>query len=109
MVKNPTANAGDTGLIPALGRSHMPGSNTAHAPQLLKPARSLTRETTAIRSQSATTQTPLTTTRESPGTATKTRHNQKCKINQSILKKKKRVKLSSGTGKAGGGDDLERS
>ena len=26
-VKNPPANAGDTGLIPGLGRSHMPQSN----------------------------------------------------------------------------------
>ena len=25
--KNPPANAGDTGLIPGLGRSHMPQSN----------------------------------------------------------------------------------
>ena len=27
VVKNPPANAGDTGSIPALGRSHMPWSN----------------------------------------------------------------------------------
>ena len=27
VVKNPPANAGDTGLIPGLGRSHMPWSN----------------------------------------------------------------------------------
>ena len=26
-VKNPPASAGDTGLIPGLGRSHMPWSN----------------------------------------------------------------------------------
>ena len=26
VVKNPPANAGDTGLIPGLGRSHMPGA-----------------------------------------------------------------------------------
>ena len=38
MVKNPPANAGDTGSIPGLGRSHMPWSNWARAPQLLKPA-----------------------------------------------------------------------
>ena len=37
VVKNPPANAGDTGLIPGLGRSHM--SNQARAPQLLKPTR----------------------------------------------------------------------
>ena len=38
VVKNPTANAGDTDLIPGLGRSHMPSSNQAHAPQLLSPS-----------------------------------------------------------------------
>ena len=27
VVKNPPANAGDTGSIPGLGRSHMPQSN----------------------------------------------------------------------------------
>ena len=27
VIKNPPANAGDTGLIPDLGRSHMPWSN----------------------------------------------------------------------------------
>ena len=35
VVKNLTANARDTGLIPDLGRSHMPRSNQAHSPQLL--------------------------------------------------------------------------
>ena len=30
MVKNPPANAGDTGSIPDLGRSHMPQSDKAH-------------------------------------------------------------------------------
>ena len=35
MVKNPPANTGDKGSIPALGRSHMPQSNQARAPQLL--------------------------------------------------------------------------
>ena len=35
MVKNPPANAGDTGSIPGPGRSHMPRSNQARAPQLL--------------------------------------------------------------------------
>ena len=37
MVKNPPANAGETGLIPAPGRSHMPQSNKAREPQLLSP------------------------------------------------------------------------
>ena len=35
MVKNPPANAGDTGSSPGPGRSHMTWSNEAHAPQLL--------------------------------------------------------------------------
>ena len=35
VVKNPPANAEDTGSIPGLGRSHMPQSSLAHAPQLL--------------------------------------------------------------------------
>ena len=35
VVKNPPANAGDTGSIPGPGRSHMPWSNWAHVPQLL--------------------------------------------------------------------------
>ena len=35
VVKNPPANAGDTGSSPGLRRSHVPGSNEAHVPQLL--------------------------------------------------------------------------
>ena len=35
MVKNPPANAGDTGLVPGPGRSHIVQSNEAHEPQLL--------------------------------------------------------------------------
>ena len=35
MVENLPANAGDTGLNPGLGRSHMPQSNWAREPQLL--------------------------------------------------------------------------
>ena len=35
VVKNPPANAGDTGSSPGPGRSHMPRSNLARAPQLL--------------------------------------------------------------------------
>ena len=35
LVKNPPANAGDTGSSPGLGRSHMLQSNKACAPQLL--------------------------------------------------------------------------
>ena len=37
VVKNPPANAGDMGLIPGPGRSHMLRSNSAHVPQLLSP------------------------------------------------------------------------
>ena len=35
VVKNPPANAGDTDSSPGLGRSQMPQSNKARAPQLL--------------------------------------------------------------------------
>ena len=35
VVENLPANAGDTGSSPGLGRSHMPRSNQARAPQLL--------------------------------------------------------------------------
>ena len=35
VVKNPPANAGDTGSSLGLGRSHMPRSNEARLPQLL--------------------------------------------------------------------------
>ena len=35
VVKNPPANAGGTGSSPGPGRSHMPRSNEARAPQLL--------------------------------------------------------------------------
>jgi len=37
MVTNLPANAGDMGLIPGLGRSHMFQSNKAHVLQLLSP------------------------------------------------------------------------
>lgn len=37
LVNNPSANAGDMSLIPSEGRSHMPCSNSARVPQLLKP------------------------------------------------------------------------
>ena len=36
VVKNPPANAEDTGSIPGLGRFHMPRGTQAHAPQLLR-------------------------------------------------------------------------
>ena len=37
VVKNLPANAGDTGSIPSLGRSHMLRSNKTRVPQLLSP------------------------------------------------------------------------
>ena len=36
MVKNPPANAGDTGSIPGLGGPHMPWSNEAQVVQLVR-------------------------------------------------------------------------
>ena len=48
VVKNPPANAGDTGLSPGLGRSHMPRSHWAREPQLLS-LHSATREATIVR------------------------------------------------------------
>ena len=36
MVKNPPASAEDAGSSPGPGRPHMPRSNQAHAPQLLR-------------------------------------------------------------------------
>ena len=57
VVKNPPANAGDMGSIPAPGRSHMPQSNKARAPQLLSPRVkspcSAKREAAAMRSPCA--------------------------------------------------------
>ena len=42
VVKNPPANAGDTGSSPGPGRSHMLRSNQARAPQLLSPCATIT-------------------------------------------------------------------
>ena len=83
MVKNPPANAGDTGSIPGPGRSHMPRSNRAHAPQLLKTARlePMLRNKRSHCSEKPTLcneeQPPLVATRESPRAATKTQRSQK--------------------------------
>ena len=53
VVENLPANAGDTGLSPGLGRSHMLWSNWAHEPQLLSlrvwSLCSTTREDTTVR------------------------------------------------------------
>ena len=42
MVKNLPANAGDMGLIPDPGRSHMPWNNYACEPQLMSPSAAIT-------------------------------------------------------------------
>ena len=52
MVKNPPANAGDTGSVPDQGRFHMLQSNSACAPQLLSPS-AAAREAAAMRSLSS--------------------------------------------------------
>ena len=83
VVENLSANAGDTGLIPGPGRSHMLRSNWACAPQLLKPARlePVLRNKRRHRHEKPVHRNeewpPLAATRESPCTATKTQHSQK--------------------------------
>ena len=82
MVENPPANAGDTGSSPGLGRSHMPRSNWARAPQLL----SLRRLEPVLRNGRGRDSErpkhrdeewpPLAATGESPSTETKTQHSQ---------------------------------
>ena len=49
MLKNLPGNAGDMGLIPGLGRFHLPRSNEACVPRPLIPG-SAAREATAMRS-----------------------------------------------------------
>ena len=79
MVENLPANAGDAGLSPGLGRSHMPRSNSAREPQLLSlpvwsPC-SATRGRDSERPAHRDVEwSPLATTRESPRTETKTQH-----------------------------------
>ena len=55
VVKNPSANVGDTGSSPGLGRSHMPQGNYAHAPQLLS-LRSRAREPKLLSPHATTTE-----------------------------------------------------
>ena len=55
VVRNPPANAGDTGLSPGLGRSRMPRSNWARAPQLLS-LHSRAREPQLLSLRAATTE-----------------------------------------------------
>ena len=52
--RNLPANAGDTGLIPSLERFHMPQSNLACVPQLLR-LRAATAEPTRLEPLSSTT------------------------------------------------------
>ena len=56
VVKNPPANAGDTGSVPGPGRFHMPWSNKARAPQLLS-LHSRAREPQLLSPHAATTET----------------------------------------------------
>ena len=52
VVKNPPANAGDTGLVPSPGRFHMPRGNEAHVPPVspcTESLRSTTREEVTMR------------------------------------------------------------
>ena len=75
------ANAGDTGSSPGLGGSHMPWSNWAREPQLLSlrvwslcsATRGRDSERPVHRDEEWP---PLTATRESPRTKTKTQHSQ---------------------------------
>ena len=87
-VKNPPANAGNTDLIPGLGRSRLPQGNWAHAPQLLNP-------------RSATTRSPSTTTGEKPLLAsTREAHVQQQRpstAKNNFLKKKDSIKWTNAT------------
>ena len=58
VVGNPPANAGDTGSIPGLGRSHMPRGNWARVPQLLSP-RAATTEAHVSRARAPQQERPL--------------------------------------------------
>ena len=58
VVKNPPANAGDTGSSPGPGRSHMPQSNQARAPQLLS-LRATTTEASAPTARAPQQEKPL--------------------------------------------------
>ena len=67
MGKNALATAEDEGSVPGLGRSRMPWGKYACEPQLLSPS---TLEFMLSNKEYP----PLTTSRESPSTATKTQH-----------------------------------
>ena len=82
VVESLPANAGDTGSSPGLGRCHMPRSNYAREPQLLRlriwslcsATRGHDSERPAHRDEEWP---PLAATRESPCTETKTQHSHK--------------------------------
>ena len=82
MVENLPADAGDTGLSPGLGISHMLQSNWAHEPQLLSlrvwslcsAMRGRDSERPVHRDEEWP---PLAATGESPHTEMKTQHSQK--------------------------------
>ena len=63
VVKNPPASAGDLGSTPGPGRSHMPWSNWARVPQLLKP---VSLEPVFHSKRSHNNEKPCTTTKSSP-------------------------------------------
>ena len=83
MVENLPANAGDTGLSPGLGRSHMPRSNGAREPQLLSlrvwSLCSATGEAAIVKRPAHRDEEwpPLTATGEGPRTEKKTQHSHK--------------------------------
>ena len=83
VVKNPPANAGDTGSSRGLGRSHMPWSDWACEPQLLSlcvwSLCSAIREAVIVKRPAHHDEEwpPLAATRESPCTEMKTQHSQK--------------------------------
>ena len=77
MVKNPPANAGDTGSSPGPGRSHMLWSNKARASRLLSP-HATTTEARVPRARAPQQEKPLlAATGESLHAATKTQCSQK--------------------------------
>ena len=83
VVESLPANAGDTGLSPGLGRSHMPRSSWAREPQLLSlrvwSLCSTTGEAAIVKRPAHRDEEwpPLAATGESPRTETKTQHSQK--------------------------------
>ena len=99
VVKNPPANAGDTGSIPGLGRSHMQSlCATTTEPALWSPC-SPTREATAMRSPCTATKCSLCSPQLEKARAQQRRPNAaKNKIHTYIhtyihTKKKKRLRL----------------